>query len=217
LIDTNTQIDQDVDAMRRSVGSRARDDGESHTVVLSKVYDTTLEDLWDACTSPERIPRWFLPVTGDLKVGGRYQLEGNAGGTVETCEAPNAFSATWEFGGNVSWIEVRLTAEATGGTRLQLEHITGVNDPMWPQFGPGAVGLGWDLALNSGLSRHLATGATVDPKAAAAWSASEEGIRFVTLAGQRWREAQVAAGADPQEAEALAASAIKAYTSFNAA
>ncbi|MGH9223767.1 MAG: hypothetical protein ACRD2W_08260 [Acidimicrobiales bacterium] len=48
-------------------------------VSISRTYDTTVEDLFDACTSAERIPRWFLPVTGNLRVGGRYQLAGNAG------------------------------------------------------------------------------------------------------------------------------------------
>jgi uncharacterized protein YndB with AHSA1/START domain len=72
---------------------------------------------------PERIPRWFLPVSGELRAGGRYQLEGNAGGTIERCDPPTGFSATWEFGGSVSWIEVRLTVTGNGGTRLELEHV----------------------------------------------------------------------------------------------
>ena len=55
---------------------------------ISAVYDTTLDDLWDACTNAERIPRWFLPVSGELRDGGRYQLEGNAGGTIERCDPP---------------------------------------------------------------------------------------------------------------------------------
>ena len=69
--------------------------------------------MWDACTNPERIPRWFLPVTGDLKVGGRYQLEGNAAGDDRTMRPAHGFDATWEFGGEVSWIELRLSPTAT--------------------------------------------------------------------------------------------------------
>ena len=44
--------------------------------------------MWDAVTSAERIPRWFLPISGDLRLGGRYQLEGNAGGEVLECAPP---------------------------------------------------------------------------------------------------------------------------------
>src|SRR6266567_1995164 len=112
------------------------------------------EDVWDACTNPERIPRWFLPVSGELRLGGRYQLEGNAGGTIEGCDPPKSFFATWEYGGEVSWIEVRLTAEAADRTRLELEHIAHVSDERWAEFGPAAVGIGWDSAV-LGLSLHL--------------------------------------------------------------
>ena len=56
---------------------------------LTRSYATTVEDLWDAATSKERIPRWFLPVSGRLELGGRYQLEGNAGGTIRHCERPS--------------------------------------------------------------------------------------------------------------------------------
>lgn len=54
-------------------------------VTLSQSYRTGVDDLWDACTAPERLARWFTPVSGDLRLGGRYQIEGNASGTIETC------------------------------------------------------------------------------------------------------------------------------------
>ena len=59
-----------------------------------------------------RIPLWFLPVTGDLRLGGRFQVEGNAGGVVERCDPPRSFAATWECGESTSWLEVRLAATA---------------------------------------------------------------------------------------------------------
>ena len=113
--------------------------------------------MWDACTNPLRIPRWFLPVSGDLRLGGRYQLEGNAGGTIERCDPPRGFTATWEFGGRVSWIEVRVTAGADGRTRLEIEHLAPLDAAGWAEFGPGAVGVGWDMAL-VGLAIHLSSG-----------------------------------------------------------
>ena len=59
-------------------------------VVASRSYDTDIDDLWEAITNAERIPRWFLPITGELRLGGRYQLQGNAGGTITACEPPRA-------------------------------------------------------------------------------------------------------------------------------
>ena len=90
-------VNEHISAVRRQVGTRTLEAGQARVVTLSRTYGAPVDDVWDACTSVERIPRWFLPITGDLRVGGRYQLQGNAGGTVERCEAPNSFGATWEF------------------------------------------------------------------------------------------------------------------------
>src|SRR5581483_3652567 len=125
-----------INAVQRRVGARTLAAGEACPIVVSQVYDAAVEDVWDACTSAERIPRWFLPVSGELKLGGRYQLEGNAGGTIEGCDPPKSFFATWEYGGQVSWVEVRLNAEDATRTRLEIEHIAHVGDDMWAQFGP---------------------------------------------------------------------------------
>ena len=178
-------------------------------MIISQVYAAPAEDLWDACTNPERIPRWFLPVSGDLRPGGHYQLEGNAGGTVQSCDPPNRFSATWEFGGQVSWIEVRLTP-GPDGTRLQIEHLIPA-DERWAEFGPGAVGVGWDMAL-LGLAGHLSSGAGVSPEEGAAWAASAEGRQFMTLSSRRWEQADAVAGTDASTARAAAERTMAAYT-----
>ena len=199
-----------INAVRRQVGTRAFEAGDARTSTITQVYDAGLGEVWDACTNPERIPRWFLPVSGDLRLHGRYQLEGNAGGTIEGCDPPNGFSATWEYGGEVSWIEVRLRAEPDGRTRFELEHIAKLDDERWAEFGPGATGVGWDLGLMA-LTAHLASGEAVDPAAVATWMASEAGKQFMTLSSRRWCEASVAAGTDPAEAEAAAGRTTTAY------
>ena len=45
--------------------------------VATRTYDTTVEDLWEAVTTPARVARWFAPVEGELRQGGRYQIKGN--------------------------------------------------------------------------------------------------------------------------------------------
>ena len=203
-------VDHQINAVRRAVGTRVLEAGEARTVTISQVYDAPPDDVWDACTNPERIPRWFLPVSGDLRLGGSYQLEGNAGGTIERCDPPSSFFATWEFGGEVTWIEVSVSAEA-GGTRLQIEHISHVDDTRWAQFGPGAVGVGWDLAV-VGLTLHMRSGGDVDKAEAAAWMASEDGLRFMTRSNDGWRDASIAAGTEDAAARAAAQRTIAAYT-----
>ncbi|MEV6376883.1 SRPBCC family protein [Micromonospora musae] len=212
MIDATEQIN----AVRRQVGSRTLEAGEARVTTIGQTYDAPVEDVWDACTNAERIPRWFLPISGELRLGGRYQLEGNAGGVVETCDPPHSFTATWEYGGEVSWIEVRLTPQDGDRTRFELHHIAHVDDDRWAQFGPGAVGIGWDLGL-LGLATYFgAPGAGVRPEEAEAWSASAEGRSFMTLASERWREASVAAGTDPEAARAAAEQVTAFYTGVSA-
>ena len=98
----------------REVRSGSRDGAPTKIAIARRTYPTDQADLWDALTNAERIPRWFLPVSGDLSVGGRYQLEGNAGGTIERCEEPESFAVTWEYGQMLSWLEVTLTPAADG-------------------------------------------------------------------------------------------------------
>jgi uncharacterized protein YndB with AHSA1/START domain len=210
-------VDHQISSSDRQIGRRTLEAGEARTLTISRVYDTPPEDLWDACTNPERIPRWFLPISGDLRPGGRYELEGNASGTIERCEPPHSLDATWEYGGQISWVELRLTPEPEGRTRFALEHIAHVEDELWAQFGPGAVGIGWDGAL-LGLALHLAGGGEpVDRAAVEAWQASDEGRRFHSLASERWAEASIAAGTDAAEARAAAARVTDFYTGEPAA
>jgi uncharacterized protein YndB with AHSA1/START domain len=207
----------EINSRDRQVGTRTLEAGEARTLTVSRVYDTPLEDLWDACTNPERIPRWFLPISGDLRPGGRYEFEGNASGTIERCEPPHSLAATWEYGGQISWVELRLTPEADGGTRFALEHIAHVDDELWAQYGPGAVGVGWDQAL-MGLTLHLASGGEqVDRQAVEAWQASDEGRQFVRLSSDRWAQASIAAGTDAGAAQAAAARTTDFYTGEPAA
>jgi uncharacterized protein YndB with AHSA1/START domain len=205
-------VEHQVNAEERAVSTRLFGPGEAAVVTITRIYDAEVEDVWDACTNPERIPRWFLPVTGELRLGGRYQLEGNAGGVVEACDPPRGFDATWEMGGDVSWIQLRLAPAGPGRTRFQLEHIAHVDDERWGEFGPGAVGVGWDLGL-LGLYLHLASGGEqVDPASFMTWSASPDGIRFVTLSSDAWCAASAASGTDESTARAAADRTTAAYT-----
>jgi uncharacterized protein YndB with AHSA1/START domain len=203
------EVEEQVSSVARAVGSRVLEAGEARTVTIAQTYRATVDELWDACTDAERIPRWFLPIEGDLRVGGRYQLEGNAGGTILTCDPPKAFTATWEYGGDVTWIEVRISPDGDGA-RLELEHIAHVDDERALEFGPGAVGMGWDLGF-IGLALHLGGADVVDPQEVMAWTTSADGRRFMALSSEAWYEANVAAGTDAAVARASADRCLAAY------
>lgn len=208
-------IIDEINAVHRETGSRTVPGGaEAKTIVMRRAYDAEIEDVWDAITTPDRINRWFLPVTGDFKVGGTYQFKGNAGGEILACEPPRLLRVTWIAGpqpeGAFSEVEVRLSPDGDEKTVLVLEHVATVPPDMWDEYGPGAVGTGWDGAL-LGLSLYLA-GEGIDPSEAEAWIMSEEGRRFHTASAQAWGEALRAAGADPAAVE----KAIRNTTAFYA-
>jgi uncharacterized protein YndB with AHSA1/START domain len=207
-----TDVRQHITTVRRALGTRTLEAGEARVQTISQVYDTDLDDMWDVVTNQARIARWFLPIEGELKLGGHYQLKGNAGGTVTSCDRPNGYAATWEFAGMVSWIEVRLTPEGADRTRFELEHVAHVDDNMWEQFGPGATGLGWDSGF-WGLAKHLSDPSAVpDNEDVAAWVASEEGRVMLRLSADGWAEAEIAAGGDPAAARRHADTSYAAYT-----
>lgn len=190
---------------QRETGHRRIPAGEGRTVLVRREYDAEIEDVWDAITNPDRINRWFLPITGDLRPGGHYQLTGNASGQILRCEPPVLLAVTWMFAENpidadVGEVVVRLAPGDRGRTAFELEHTAVVEPARWAEFGPGAVGVGWDLTL-LGLSRHLLGGSIEDPNA---WFASPEARRFLTGISAAWGRAHEAAGATSDEAAAAA-------------
>lgn len=125
--------------------------GEDVRVVLRRSYQAEMEEVWDALTDPERIRRWFMPITGELKQGGSFQLEGNAGGEILECEPPERFKLT--FGGPTSLVEITLSAGPDDTTELQMDHSV----PAAMAGGAGGalyVGPGWDGGL-MGLALYL--------------------------------------------------------------
>ena len=198
----------------REVQNRTRDGQAVRAVIGTRLYGTDCGDLWNALTDAERLPRWFLPVTGQLELGGRYQLEGNAGGSILKCDPPKELEITWEFGGNLSWVRVLLTPEADK-TRMTLEHVMPKDqaaDDHWKQYGPGAAGVGWDLSF-LGLALHLKSGGqAIDAEKNNAWMASDAGKAFMRTCADGWREAHVKAGEDPGIAEAMAKKTGDFYT-----
>ena len=204
-------IVREIEAVQREVGAGRLPAGEAHTVRLRRTYDAPIEDVWDALTSPERITRWFLPISGEYHIGGHYQLEGNAGGEILSCEGPNRLRVTWVFGDPTappSEVEVRLTPAGEGSTMLELEHIAIVPEEFWSEYGAGAVGVGWEGAA-LGLALHLSGGSVGDP---VAWQLSDEGRKFATQGSVAWGAAMEAAGASPE----AAAKAVANTTAFYA-
>ncbi|MFC5172783.1 SRPBCC family protein [Streptomyces mutomycini] len=207
-----SDIIEEISRVHREVGTRRVASEEAGTVLLRRTFDAGAAEVWSAVTSPERIARWFLPVTGDFRAGGSYQLEGNAGGEILECVPAERLRVSWRFGPDpgFSEVEVRLTPEGTGRTVFELEHVSVVPEEFRSQYGPGAVGIGWDLAL-LGLGWHL-SGGGISPEDAVEWQASPEAKAFVARSGEEWGHAFAASGADPETVTATTVATIAFYT-----
>ena len=156
-------IARHLSAVHREVS--AKPETETVRVLLRRGYDAEIDDVWSALTDPERVRRWFLPLTGDLRVGGSFQLEGNAGGDILDCEPPRLLRVT--FGGPTSIVELRLTsdAERDAATVLELDHSVPL-EMAGSAAGALYVGPGWDGAV-MGLGLFLAGEVIEDPVAMA--------------------------------------------------
>jgi uncharacterized protein YndB with AHSA1/START domain len=196
-------------AIDREVTRRPGPAGEEVCVRIRRAYDAVIEDVWDALTDPDRMKRWFLPVSGDLREGGTFQLEGNAGGDILRCEPPRLLKVT--FGGPTSLVELRLAPDGEERTLLELEHTVPIE---MAQSGAGSlyVGPGWDGGFVA-LDLYLRGEISDDPVAAAN---SPEGLELSRQSVESWVAAVEASGtATPDEIAAGAEMALAHFAPDN--
>ena len=153
-------------------------DGSRGAVRVEDVYDTDIEDLWQACTAPERLSRWICKVTGELRVGGTvdavFTSTWSGPVRIDGCDAPHHLLLTTQPGTDEEGqIEVWLTAEGPG-TRLVVE------DRDLPLDALHFHGAGWQVHLED-LAQSLTSGGTAHPSG---WSED----RPASAWHQRWTE-----------------------------
>ncbi len=145
--------------MRMLATTRPLDDTRG-AVRVEDVYDTDIDDLWQACTTPDRLARWIATVTGDLREGGTVHAVFTSTWTgparIDVCDAPHHLVVTTEPGtDDEARLEAWLTAEGDR-TRLVVEE-SGLPIGALPAYGAG-----WQVHLED-LGRALASGGPVHP------------------------------------------------------
>lgn len=197
----------------REVGRSERDGRPTHIVRASRHYATTPGDLWSALSDKERLQRWFAKVSGDFKQGGRFSIEGNANGEIVACEPHRLLALTWEFGGNTSWVCVTIE-ESGEGSLLTLEHelpTDGKSQAHWDQYGPGATGVGWELAM-LGLDMHISGDGSSTIEAGETWAGTATGKATLRRWAETWGKAHAETGTDAQIAMETAENTAAFYT-----
>jgi uncharacterized protein YndB with AHSA1/START domain len=87
--------------MKTTATMRALDERRG-AVRVEDVYATDIDDLWEACTTPQRLARWIAGLSGDLRVGGTihatFTSTWTGDGRIEICDRPDHLLLTMEPG-----------------------------------------------------------------------------------------------------------------------
>eukprot|EP00416_Gambierdiscus_australes_P024813 CAMPEP_0171071124 /NCGR_PEP_ID=MMETSP0766_2-20121228/10146_1 /TAXON_ID=439317 /ORGANISM="Gambierdiscus australes, Strain CAWD 149" /LENGTH=211 /DNA_ID=CAMNT_0011527653 /DNA_START=40 /DNA_END=675 /DNA_ORIENTATION=- len=208
----SVDVERLVGAVTREVSTRTVDGEVARVLVARRSYDSAIDRLWEAVTVQGRVSRCMGKVTGDLHLGGRFSIENNASGDITACDAPKHFALTWEINDDKSWVEVWLKAVGPEVTELTLEHVAHVKPDFWKEYGPGATGVGWELALS--VLEGLIGGndeSKPHPFQDETFFETEEGKRFVRSCSEAWGEVAVEAGDEAEAARAAAARTAAFY------
>jgi uncharacterized protein YndB with AHSA1/START domain len=139
----------------KMIGTMRALDESRGSVRVEEVYDTAIDDLWEACTKPERLARWIAEVSGDLREGGTvhavFTSTWSGPARIDICDAPQHLLLTTEPGaGDESQLEAWLVAE---GPRTRLV----VEERGLPVDSLHFYAAGWQVHLED-LGRSLASG-----------------------------------------------------------
>lgn len=144
----------------KTIATTRKIDDTRGAVRVEDVYDTDIDDLWEACTNPERLARWIAHVSGDLQVGAvvhaTFTSTWSAPVRIDLCDKPHHLVLTSQPGTpDEGQLEAWLSVEGAK-TRLVVED-RGIPVDELPFHGAG-----WQVHLED-LGRSLAPGASVHP------------------------------------------------------
>ena len=110
-------------------------------VRVEDVYDTGIDDLWEACTKPERLARWIAEVTGDLRIGGEFAARFTSGwegaGRIDECEPPRRLLvSTWEAGQSGEQV-IEATLVPDGDRTILVIEERGIPIDQLAEYGAG--------------------------------------------------------------------------------
>lgn len=193
-----------VGAVRRALEIDERTSHQGHPLVRAVLTLTTNLDrapaqLWPLLTRPGELARWFGPVAGELHEGGSFTAPAGVHGRILEVEAPHRLTLSWTSSSGEDPLLIRLDPEDDGTTLLHLRHTALVDVEEFERTGPGALAIGWELAL-------LALAAETDgwrssclgsvPTPTPEWRRGPQAAAYLRAWSVRWAAEAVAAGVD---------------------
>jgi len=144
--------------------------------------------------------RWFLPLHGDLREGGSFQLEGNAGGDILTCTPPQLLRVTFGHLTSPTRLKEILAEHVAYADEMQRK---AAKDAKWsaadPAWAYARVALSWAERYYAN-ERELALKMIKELDEAEAVFPGEVGRREVPWpAPEFWYEIEKRADADDSE------------------
>ena len=201
-----------VGAVSRVVGTREIDGRPARVVVARRRYAGAIDEVWDALTNAERIPRWFLPVSGELAarrtlpVPGQRRRRDHARAIRRGCSP-----SPGRCGGQASWLTVRARAgrrrrpTSSSSTSRTSTTRSGISSGRRRRrrLGHGADGPGRAPHRNAGGRSGARRGVGRVRRTAR---------RSRTACSESWADASIAAGTPADAARAAAGRTTAFYT-----
>lgn len=145
------------------IGSmRTLPDGRG-AVRVEEVFDTDIDDLWEACTRPERLARWIAEVSGNLLPGGEFSALFTSGwegtGSIEVCEPPHRLVVLTRESDSSDEQVMEATLSTDGRRTTLIIEERGLPADRLPSYGSG-----WQIHVED-LGAYLAGRERCDIKA----------------------------------------------------
>lgn len=196
-----------VDAVRRSfeIDEQAPEGSDRVRVVLTLRTNISRAParLWPLLTRAPELARWFGPVGGELREGGRFEAPGGVTGRILQVQEPHRVRLSWEQEGLEGPLLLRLDPEDDGTTQLTLRRTVLLDAAELDRTGPGALALDWEIVLLA-LAAHTdgwhATCLEPVPVPTPQWQRSPQGRSMVRAWAVRWAAEAIAAGVDEDTA-----------------
>ncbi|MCL4639940.1 MAG: SRPBCC domain-containing protein [Pseudosphingobacterium sp.] len=137
-------------------------------VVIERIYEATIEKVWEALTNKDQMKQWYFDVS-DFKaeVGFEFQFSAENEGKIylHKCQVVEAkpitkIAYTWSYEGyeGQSLVTFELFSEDENKTRLKLTHSGTDSFLSHPDFEKADFNEGWESILGQSLRNFVETG-----------------------------------------------------------